>query len=210
MTYSPNIPQAADNPSQSQPLISANFQQLNTQFGTNLATGASGDHVLFTASSGNGKHERVTLLDQSGAIAAVKQAAINQVLIYGKTVSGVTMPYYTRDNIALATTEFPLAPIKAYASFTTLGAGGNITPSDSFNINNPIVQTGTNLWNFTLTNACRTTTYGVLAFFDETANVATIQKTGYAIISSSNFTITITTIGALVNPFKFTAIVLET
>ncbi len=213
MSYTPNIPQATDNPSNSQPLILANFQQLNTQFGTDPATGLGGDHVFFTSVTNNGKHNRVTLLDESAAIPAVKQAGADQILIYGKTNSGVTMPYYTRDNIALATTEFSLAPIKAYASFTSIAATGtqNITPDDSFNINTPIVQvSGTPYtFTFTLTNACRTMVYGINFSIDLSGvNILFPQRfPGYSITSSTIFVITVPFL--LASAKRFTVTVLE-
>lgn len=221
MSYTPNIPQAGDNPSQSQPLILSNFQQLNTQFGTNLSTGTGGDHTLLTSVSNNGKHNRVTLLDQSAAISAVKQAGVAQVLIYGKTNSGVTMPYYTRDNL---TTEFSLSPIKAYASFTSIAANTvqNITPDDSFNVNTPIVQTPGGIlgippttFTVTMTNACRTMVYGVIAY----ANLGALPirfSLGYTITNASTFVITFPyapggSPGPVTVPaIRWTVIVLET
>jgi len=159
MSYSPNIPQATDDPSQSQPQILANFQQINTQYGT--GAGLLGDHVALTASSNNGKHNKVSWIDQTAALPIVPGS--NQVVAFAITNSGITMPYYVRDTISSATTLFPLAPIKAYASFQSLAASGNITPFDSFNVTGPIVQTNGTPTTFTinLTNACRTTTYGV-------------------------------------------------
>jgi hypothetical protein len=163
MSYTANIPQATDDPSQSQPLILANFQQLNTQFGTNLSTGGGGDHVLFSASTGNGSHNRVTFLNEVSAIDAVKQAGINEVLFFGETQSGITMPYYTRDNIAVATTKWPVSPIKAYANFLPVSGSFPVvlTPLDSFNITS-ITQTALFGITIVMTNACRTSTYGIL------------------------------------------------
>jgi hypothetical protein len=54
MTYNPNIPQATDLISNSQPQILANFNQLNVQFGV--------DHQAFNTGSGNGDgtHKQIT------------------------------------------------------------------------------------------------------------------------------------------------------
>lgn len=214
MTYSPNIPQATDNPSNSQPLILENFQQLNTQFGTDTADGTGGDHVLFNAVLNNGKHNRVTLLNQSGAVAGVTQAAPNQNLIYGVTNDGTTMPYYTRDNL---TTVYPVSPIKAYASFTSLLANGNITPNDSFNMapsGAPVIvqnmSGSTVTWTITLINACRTVVYGVVAYYGALGPI-NITREYYAITSTSVFTISIlTNFTILPATFPVTVMVLET
>jgi hypothetical protein len=197
MSYTPNIPQATDDPSESQPLILANFQQLNTQYGT------AGDHVEWTASSNNGKHKKVTWIDQS---ASPPSAGLNEMVAYAITQSGITMPYYKRDNVA---TVFPLAPIKAYASFTSITGGGtqNITPDDFFNITSPIVQTGGGLdFAITLTQACRTSNYGVLFFSNSPTNVG--LGFGYTISTSSLFHIT-SPYNAL-TARRMTVIVLET
>lgn len=55
MTYNPNIPQAADIISNSQPELLSNFQQLDAQFST--------DHVAFSATTNNGFHKKVTYDD---------------------------------------------------------------------------------------------------------------------------------------------------
>lgn len=211
MTYNPNIPQATDNPSNSQSQILANFQQLNMQYGT------AGDHVPFTASTNNGKHNSVTWLDQTAQLPIVPVA--NELIAYGITKSGVTMPYYVRDSISSATTQFPLAPIKAYASFLSINAGGmqNITPLDSFNIapaGAPVIvqQSGSpTTFTITLINPCRTTTYGV-SFIPNLAGVAISLSsgfTGYSITSTSVFVLTIPFIG--VPPARLiTVMVLET
>lgn len=200
MTYTPNIPQSTDDPSQSQPLILTNFQQLDSQYGS------AGDHVAFSAVSANGKHKKVTWIDQS---ASVPTAGLNEVIGYGATASSITMPYYKRDNIA---TVFPMSPIKAYASFISLAQNAApqvIAPLDSFNITT-ITQTGTGInrnFAINLTNACRTANYGVLFFYDA-ANSS--QSTGYNITSSSLFNITIvTSLLAPLGTVRMTVAVLE-
>lgn len=214
MTYNPNIPQANDNPSLSQGQMLTNFGQINTLFGTNLTTGAGGDHTLLDSAINQGHHNRITFIDQSIANAVVKQAGANQVLLYGKTVSGVTTPYYTRNSIPVGTTEWPVSPIKAYASFITIvSAGGisNITPDDSFNINTPIVQNFAGLpttYTVTMTNACRTMVYGILITAD--LNGATILgQVGYTIVSQTEFIIKIPFNVALLPARRITVSVLE-
>lgn len=200
MTYNPNIPQATDNPSTSQGQILSNFQQLNDQFGTDLTTGNGGDHILFSSTINNGAHNRVKFLDQSGASTPVKQAGPNQILFYGKTNSGVTMPYYTRDNIPLnpamgPSNEWPVSPIKAYASFTTVAATGTsvIVPDDAFNILS-ITQVYGNPTTYTIVmvNACRTNTYGItysLGLSNLSSLTAAIN--GYTITNTTTFVINV-------------------
>ena len=63
MSYQPNIPQATDRPSVSQGDILTNFQELNTQIGT--------EHVALDAGADNGKHKYVTLQQNPSAPAPV-------------------------------------------------------------------------------------------------------------------------------------------
>ena len=172
MTYSPNIPMSTDNPSASQTLILANFQQLNMQYGT------AGDHVPFTASSNNGAHNKVTWLNQS---ASIPTSNVQQVVAYGKTQSGITMPYYQRDSLI---TEYPLSPIKAWAYVSLTGVMGNQTlSSNSFNVTSVSLNGGGTLCTVTLTNAMLTTFYGVYIQNRAAGNIGPVT-----IISTSSFT----------------------
>ncbi len=58
-TYNKNIPRSTDDPSQSQPIIQNNFDQLNTVFGN--------EHVEFDNSTpgDRGKHKMVTFVDNT-------------------------------------------------------------------------------------------------------------------------------------------------
>jgi len=68
MAYTPNIPQAADNPSQSQPLILGNFQEIATAFNLN--------HGDFNAAS-QGKHEFLQMPEQGAApVTAASEGAL--------------------------------------------------------------------------------------------------------------------------------------
>jgi len=173
MTFTASIPQASDDPSQSQPLILANFQQLNSQYGT------AGDHVEWTASSGNGKHKKVTWINQSGS---PPTAGLNELVAYGITQSSITMPYYQRDNIA---TVYPLAPIKAFARVTATGVAGLQTLSNSFNITQ-VNLVGTT-WTFTITNAMlNATNYAIFGFPSQgsVTSFATINSTTFSFNTS--------------------------
>ncbi len=193
MTYNPDIPQPTDNPSQSQPLILDNFQELNDQYGI------SGDHVEWTASSGNGKHKRVTWIDQT---ASPPTAGVNEVVAYSLTQSGITNPYYKRDNSA---TFYPLSPIKAYASLNATAAN-TVAILESFNINTATLATGAgNTFSINLINAMKTATnYGIIvtvAFpFANTFN------TYYTAVDASNFNV-VTFAPSF--PFKLTILAIE-
>jgi hypothetical protein len=160
MSYTPNIPQATDDPSASQPLILANFQQLNSQYGT------AGDHVPFTASSNNGTHNKVTWLDQH---LAPPSSGLSQVVAYSSTTSFITYPYYKRDTLA---TVFPLSPIKSMARFQVIAVDGPINPQANsfFNIGSvgSIVQSGgRTIFTVNLTEACRTQAYIVTPYTNQ-------------------------------------------
>lgn len=185
MTYSPNIPQPGDDPSQSQPLILANFQQLNIQYGT------AGDHIEWTASSQNGKHKKVTLRDQSASLPLT--AGLNEMLIYSNTQSGITWPYYTRDNIA---TVIPLSPIKTYARLTMQGANNNPTIIDSFNVTS-VTASGGNVYLVTMTNALLNTNYGIF-IIPQTGGITTWNITG-----ANTFTFTTVSAAVLNNTINF-------
>jgi hypothetical protein len=156
------IPQATDDPADSQAQLLQNFTDINSDYGI----AADADHVEFAASSNNGKHKRTTLI--SSATAPVN-GGTDQVIIYSQTkATAQTMPYYKRDNLA---TEYPLSPIKAYAVFnlTNTNVAGTIAivPTDSFNCSISQVTTVVSgilvdvTIEVTITNACRTSNYGV-------------------------------------------------
>ncbi len=198
MTYSPFIPKITDNPSASQPLIKENFTQINLQYGTD------GDHVPFTASSNNGKHNQVTWIDQTANLATITSTP-NELVAFGLTKSGITMPYYVRDTIppvGMGSTIFCLAPIKAYATFFTLAAPGAITALDSFNIMT-INQLNATRIDITMINACRTATYGIIP-----VNSNNGRNLGYGITSTTLFEIN--TNVAWVAGVTINVIVLET
>lgn len=177
MTYSPNIPQATDDPSQSQSLILQNFQQINSQYGT------LGDHVAFTAASNNGKHNKATLINQ----VSQPTSLVNEVVVYSNTQSGITDPYYVRDNLS---TVFPLAPIKAFATFQN--AAGAITPLNSWNITSINNAAGT--ITITMTRACKTaSSYGVIANSQNiggpTISVANLTSTSFQLTTAPGLSI---------------------
>lgn len=80
MTYNPNIPQATDIISQSQPLILTNFSQLNTVFMV--------DHVEYdNATAGDrGKHTSSTYVEQAVAPAT----GASEEALYSAAIGGTT------------------------------------------------------------------------------------------------------------------------
>lgn len=83
MAYSPNIPQSTDDPSQSQPLILANFQEISTAFNLN--------HGNFNGAS-QGKHEFLQMPEQSSA----PTTAASEGALYTKD-SGTQPELFWRD-----------------------------------------------------------------------------------------------------------------
>lgn len=205
MTYTANIPQPGDDPSQSQDLILQNFQQLNVQYGT------SGDHVEWSASSANGKHKKTSWINQ---IASEPVPGLNEVVAYGVTQSGVTMPYYKRDGLA---TRFSLAPIKAYVLFTTSNSNfvgnTNVAVTDQFNIPGPIVQNyngaGVVTFTITMTEACRSVgSYGIFFNFNRFQPTFTYSRTNAQVF-------VLTSVGSsyipnVIGPIDFCVYVTET
>ena len=88
MVYDPNIPQANDLISESQPEILENFSQANVLFGT--------DHVEFNNATvaNRGKHNKSTYLEQSGN----PVTALNEAAVYTKDVLGITELFIRREN----------------------------------------------------------------------------------------------------------------
>lgn len=78
MSYSPNIPQAKDDMSNSQGDLLTNFGQLNTQFGIN--------HVAFDGGANAGKHNFCTFVEQASDPASEE----GEHLLYSKDDSGDT------------------------------------------------------------------------------------------------------------------------
>jgi len=200
MTYTPNIPQATDDPSQSQPLILSNFNQLNVQYGT------SGDHVEWTASSNNGKHKKVTWVNQT---ASVPTGGLNEVVSYGITTAGVTMPYYKRDNLV---TQYPLAPIKAYATLNVTGALAG-TLLDSFNVASITVTNPSAIQiRVVFTNAMRNPlNYGLMVSHGVNSIVQNTVDSWYNNVDATTTNIYIRFLtGPAIFPVRVTFIALET
>jgi hypothetical protein len=84
MAYNQNIPQASDDPSQSQSQILGNFQEIHTDFANN--------HVSLTdaTSADRGKHKFLQMPSQSSA----PTTGSTEGALYTKTVSSVVELFY--------------------------------------------------------------------------------------------------------------------
>jgi len=163
-SYTANIPQPGDNPSDSQDQLLQNFQTLNTIYGS------SGDHYPWTNTTpteGN-KHAKVTLPGLPTANApgnAIPNPSSGNCTVFSQTRNSQTTPFVTRDGLVPAaplTNIWPLMPIKAYAqlSVTALNV---VTINDSYNITSCVASSAGKTLSFTLTNAMRTTNFGIIA-----------------------------------------------
>lgn len=85
MTYNPSIPQSTDLISQSQSQILTNFSQANTAF--------SVDHTAFDVVSNQGKHKKVTLVEQSDPVTSA-----NEMALYSKDLAAVTTLYMRKES----------------------------------------------------------------------------------------------------------------
>jgi hypothetical protein len=84
MVYTVNIPQPDDNPSQSQPQLLANFQEINTVNSVN--------HVAYNV-SGQGKHKFMQMPEQGAA----PTTAANEGALYTKEANSITELFYRRE-----------------------------------------------------------------------------------------------------------------
>lgn len=106
MTFSPNIPQGTDQPSQSQSQILTNFQQINTVFGANHVS------LIDSTVANRGKHNIVVMPQQaSGAATNSTEGAL-----YTKALGGAPNLYWRRNSNGA---EIPMT--------------SNVTPSSAAN-----------------------------------------------------------------------------
>lgn len=110
MVYKPNIPVPSDPPIQSQPQITTNFGELDSQFGT--------EHTAFSAVANNGKHKYVTL-PQNPTIPAGLPAG-NDVILSQQVAFGTN---YLRLNTSSSFSFVPLVK----NIFKPLNVGSGVT-----------------------------------------------------------------------------------
>lgn len=147
-------------------LIKTNFTIIQTAFNV--------DHVNYDA-TGEGKHNKVSLVKQ----ASDPGSAADECIIYAKTTSNITMPYYQRDNAA---TVLPCSPIKAIGKFQfTSNSAGNL------------IDDGSGTWNILSASVTASTAGSVTVTFNTKA--ATPMRTNtYAVFLTTTplpgFTVT--------------------
>lgn len=91
MVYTPNIPNASDFIDESQPIIKANFQQLDTSFGLN--------HYSFSdGTANNGKHKYAVFPEQT----VDGPTAVNEVSVYSKEYNTVASLFLRLENSGIA------------------------------------------------------------------------------------------------------------
>ena len=172
MVYIKDIPQPGDSPGvDSQPAFLENFRQLDSQYGT------VGDHVAFEATSNNGKHKKVTLVDLAGdPITTATEGAV-----YTNTLGARIEAFYRYPSSGDIT---QLTWIKAWARFPGNGAIGAVVPTDSYNINT-ITKNGPTI--FTITFPVATpignANYGIIT--TPSADPSAIVTTGFRIDMSA-------------------------
>lgn len=157
MSYSPNIPQANDDPRQSQAEILANFGKLNTDFQIN--------HRPFTASpSGNrGFHTQIQFPTGLGADPNLADPFSS---LYPKLVTGIAELFFQNDSTAadvFQLTNLPVTTVGTNYSIMTPwniqinfgeGTGGTIIYSVPLNITDTVLTA--QLTNINGTNAAIT------------------------------------------------------
>jgi hypothetical protein len=168
MTYNPSIPAINTRIDQTYNLITTNFTVLNTVYGT--------DHFAYDDATANArKHRYVTLPDMTATPPA---PAAGNGAMYAKTATAMTYPFWRRD---AAVTDWPMVPIKAFATFNT--TTGALEPS-SFNI--AAVAVAGNTATITFTVAMPTVDFVPILFVDQTAagwSVQAFATTGFQIVA---------------------------
>lgn len=182
MVYIKDIPQPGDSPAvNSQPAFLENFRQLDSQYGT------LGDHVAFEATSNNGKHKQVTLIDLAGdPITIATEGAI-----YTNTVGARIESFYRYPSSGDIT---QLTWIKAWARFVGSGALGAAVITDSYNVsgvNKDSAQTFTISFITNMGNA----NYGVITTPTSTINTAAVATVQIITATGSPPIITVMIIG---------------
>lgn len=160
-SYTPNIPQPGDDPSDSQDQILQNFQTLNTGYGT------TGDHYPWTNTTPveGRKHAKVTLpglptANPPGDI--IPTPGLNEGVQFGLTTASITRPFWRRDNTTL---NFPMVPIWAFGQ-SSVGVGPVIAPG-SLNLDpvTPVTRLGVGQYRFNFNQALPNTDYVALYTF---------------------------------------------
>lgn len=126
MTYNPSVPAINTRIDNTYNIVQNNFDQANTIFGV--------DHFPFNyATSGDrGVHKQCTFRGNT----AIPAPAAGSGAVYGQTQTLVALdnrvyPFWKRDGLA---TVYPMAPIKAWATFIPTSTPGLCTITSNFNV----------------------------------------------------------------------------
>lgn len=148
MAYDPNTPAAAsEDPSVSQPKITANFQEINTFVDVN--------HVSFNGANA-GKHKFLQMPEESGAPAT----AANEGAIYTKeNPETLTTDAYFRTESSGS--ETPMSAIKAWCVFNGANVG-TFAAEAGHNVTN-ITKLADGRWRINFSITLPNASYGVTA-----------------------------------------------
>jgi hypothetical protein len=145
------IPQANDDPSDSQSLLLSNNSSVNAQFGY--------DHTALTAGVSNGFHTKVSFSGNNPPIAPNTPAAFESITYTKAGTADVNSAQLFWQN---AQTEFHLSMVRAWGVFNGGGAFP-VTPAQSFNVTQ-ITQSAAGRYTITLvSDAVASSDFGVIA-----------------------------------------------
>lgn len=176
MTYNPNIPQASDDPSDSQGQILTNFGQLNTLFDK--------DHVAYNdaTSADRGQHRKVSLIN----VIADPGLAAPKATLYTKAVNTQNQLFFQNDS---AGTDVYQITGGGGAATTWVNFNGNvpvgpIAPNQNLNVAS-VTKNSTANYTVTFSKNYKTADYCVLVKTNSVYNFVTSTKNVGSIIISS-------------------------
>jgi len=178
VAYNRDIPDAPNNPSNDQPKMKENFNNIDTLLAV--------DHVSFNATNG-GFHKQIDFALKATPAApldpvsvAFTQSSASLTQVQGSATTNAQEFY--RNALGI----YPLSAIRAFGSFVGLAGAGNIVPSNSFNVNGTITQVGGGsltsvTWTVNL-NANTTTTDNATVLIFPSA--LTFRSPSYSLVSN--------------------------
>ena len=167
MSFTPLIPAAGQTLGSSRPQVQNNFTNYNDVVSVN--------HVAPNA-PGQGKHKFLQMPVQASATTT----ASGEGGVYTKTTIGQSIPFYTKDNLAV---QFPLIPIRAMVRFTLAGSNGpDPITGTALNVSS-VVKNGAD-HTITFTESMPDTNYLVQVTLDGGGTVSNIvENTGTCVLT---------------------------
>lgn len=141
--YSPTIPAAGNNPSDDQPLMQQNYQNLQTLINV--------DHIDF-ADASYGKHNKTSYIAQTVA----PTVASGEITFFSQTSGGVTNVYYKHD------TDATVYQLTNGGNVNAASAGYSYLPGGVLMQWRSLSATGAFTWPVTFPTAC----WGVTATYN--------------------------------------------